>query len=300
MDVRLESVRGLSARGKTRHEIERAKRTGELVKVRRSWVRQPAELDVEQAHLLLVRSTLEECHPESVVSHGSAAVVHGLPVRRTDFDHVYLTRSGGSHGRTRSVVSLRAAPLAADEVVTVGGVSVTSVPRTAADLARGLPFEWGVIVMDAALHGGFDREELAEQVERYPSWRGIERARAALAFADPRAESPLESLSRVQFVRIGVPPPDELQYAVYDGGVLRGVGDFWWEEHRLIGEADGKVKYRRYLRVGETPEGALLREKNREWSMRDLGLNLVRWDWETACSPERLQRRILTAMRQAA
>lgn len=45
--------------------------------------------------------------------------------------------------------------------------------------------------------------------------------------------------------------------------------DFLWSEHRLIGEADGRQKY-------ATPD-VMMREKQREQMLRDLGFTIVRW-----------------------
>jgi hypothetical protein len=82
-------------------------------------------------------------------------------------------------------------------------------------------------------------------------WPGVSRARTVAAFADSRAASPLESISRVAFHDYQLPPPI-LQAII--GGYEEA--DFLWPDCRVIGEADGLSKY-------TSPE-VLRREKERE------------------------------------
>lgn len=76
-------------------------------------------------------------------------------------------------------------------------------------------------------------------------------------------------------------PEPTLQFAVTDrAGNLVGISDFAWEEQRLLGEFDGKLKYSQYLRVGETPADSVVREKLREDRMRETtGFSMVRFIW---------------------
>jgi hypothetical protein len=61
---------------------------------------------------------------------------------------------------------------------------------------------------------------------------------------------------------------------VYDAdGMLVGITDFAWPEHKMLGEMDGKVKYGALLRPGETPTDAVFREKRREDRLREV----TRW-----------------------
>ena len=50
-------------------------------------------------------------------------------------------------------------------------------------------------------------------------------------------------------------PEPQLQFKVYDEvGNLIGITDFAWPEFGLLGEFDGKIKYGRLLKDGETAE----------------------------------------------
>ena len=62
------------------------------------------------------------------------------------------------------------------------------------------------------------------------------------------------------------------------GGVV-GRTDFAWEEQRVVGEFDGRIKYGRLLRPGQDPGDAVFEEKRREDAIRDEGWGVVRWVW---------------------
>ncbi len=101
-----------------------------------------------------------------------------------------------------------------------------------------------------------------------------------IGLADGRSDSPGESLSRVLFFRKGIPYP-ELQHEVRDDeGRLIGIADFYWPDYHHLGEFDGRVKYERLLKPGETAGDAVFREKRREDAMRGLAYGMTRWTWQ--------------------
>ena len=77
-----------------------------------------------------------------------------------------------------------------------------------------------------------------------------------------------------------MPKPD-LQFEVRgrDGEFLRLLR-WGWDGHRHLGEFDGKVKYLKYLREGETPSACVFREKRREDAMRAEHFGMSRFVWE--------------------
>jgi len=271
------------------HGLRKAVEDGELDRVRRGVYAPHRDLDRRTGHLRLLAATFPVLGEGSVVSHASAAILHGLPVRQDLLDRVWVTRPGGGHGRHGPVVQLRRCTLEAVDVTVVSGLPVTTLARTASDLARQLPYEWGVIGCDAALASGCSRESLIEAVRRVEGWPGARRAASAARFADGASGSPAESLSRVQIQRAGLPAP-VTQFRVVLNGRLVATADFGWEDIGLVGECDGKVKYGDRLRPGEKPEDAVMREKRREERIREAGYWIVRWGWQEACDPRELAR----------
>lgn len=233
-------------------------------------------------------------HEDNVLSHRSAAVLHGLPLPRGVLTHVEVIREHTAKGRRGPVVHRRNAPLGPQDAATMDGLRVTSLERTAVDLARTLPYEWGVIACDAALHSGGRRERMEAEVDSGRGRQGNGVARRVVAFADGRAESPAESLSRVQMQRVGLPMP-ELQYRVLLDGTVVARTDFAWLDQRVVGEVDGRIKYDQLLAPGETAADVVLAEKRREESIRQAGYWLVRWGWAEACRPQVLGARIRRA-----
>lgn len=76
----------------------------------------------------------------------------------------------------------------------------------------------------------------------------------------------------------GLPVPDlQHEYRLTISGVpSKAYSDFDWDE-KLVGELDGKVKYLKHRRPGESELDAILREKAREEAFRDRGTDVIRW-----------------------
>lgn len=71
--------------------------------------------------------------------------------------------------------------------------------------------------------------------------------------------------------------------------------DFFWAEYRVIGEADGRVKY-----VDESSPEALWAEKLRQERLENAGFIVVRWTWsEHFNDPFRVVARIRAAFARA-
>lgn len=284
----------LLADGATHSELARQTRSGQLVHVRRGAydVSSHAVEGGAAEHRRLVVATVPMLHADSVVSHLSAAVLHGLPVIADQLARVQVTRPGRGGGKSRSVTSVYTAPLEDSEIVHVAGVRTTSLARTVVDTSRTLPFDQAVMMADAALSRGLAPEALEECLKGSIRRPGMPSARRVASFADARSEGPGESLSRVVLHTIGVPAPS-LQHEVFDdSGQLVGRSDFCWEEFRTLGEFDGRVKYERLLKPGQSLEDVLFREKLREDALRDLGWEVVRWIWADLKRPQVIAERL--------
>jgi len=294
-DFRL--ARDLVARGVSSDVIQSRLAQGTLTRVRRGAYSTPSESDPVRAHRLLLAATLAQGHPGAVVSHGSAAVLHGLPAPRSALTHAHLSRDRASGGQRRRWVQVHAHRLDPADVVHLDGQRVTSPARTVVDLACALPLRDAVAIGDAALRGGLTTAvEVAMTLARVGQRHGIGSARRAVELLDPRSESYGESVSRVVLVENGW-HPEELQLDVLDlAGSLVGRVDFGWSSSGVVGEFDGRVKYGRELEPGRDLADVLWREKLREDRLRDLGWQVVRWVWADLEDPrawlERLRRAV--------
>lgn len=243
-------------------------------------------------HHALITATRRVVDPSAVISHTSAGVVHGLPVRRDSLDRVTMTRTTAGHADRSSHLIMRNTRITEPEIDRGQWGRITTLPRTVADLARTEQPEWGVVATDAALRLGVPREEIRAALALHPRLHGLRRARAVVRFGDSGGESPGESISRWNMSMAGLPAPVLQQEFFDDQGEFIARADFFWPDHGLIGEFDGRTKYVDLLRPGQTIEDVMFAEKRREGGLQAQGLRVVRWDWAVAISPSRLAGRI--------
>lgn len=127
-----------------------------------------------------------------------------------------------------------------DEVTEVDERPLTTPLRTAYDLARtASTVTEAVVVVDAlARRGCFSPHELLTLAARHPGARGVGTLRRAVALADPLAESPMESRTRMVMVLGGLPKP-ALQVRVRHPSGLTDRLDMAYEQLKLGIEYDG-------------------------------------------------------------
>lgn len=96
-----------------------------------------------------------------------------------------------------------------DHVVSIGGVRVTSVARTAVDVARWEDDDDTAIAkIDAVCRRGKTSvDAVAAAAEQMPGLHGVGRVRGLLRWCDRRADSPPETLLRLMLLRAGLPAP---------------------------------------------------------------------------------------------
>lgn len=200
--------RHLVTGGWTDDELARARRSGGLSRVRRgAYVEGAVPTAAAVRHHLLVRATVAGLRRDAVVSHESAAVLHGLPAWGLRPGRVHVTRRPPASSDVSRTLRCHVARLGDDEVTTVGGIPVTGPVRTALDLARCLPFEVAVVALDGLLAARPTAAgALQDGLARAAGIRGSRAAARAVAFADGRSESVGESRSRVLLHRLGWRP----------------------------------------------------------------------------------------------
>ena len=213
----------------------------------------------------------------TVVSHRSALAVHGLPLLGRLPKVPELTRAPRHQHDRSSVPYLRVAALPVGQRTVVAGVPVVSTARAVVDVGRTEPLGEAVVAADAALRRGLGPAELAEVMASCAGWPGGLALPAVLSAADARADTPLESLTRLAYAEQGLPAPETQIEVLAPDGSFVGLVDFLWREQRVVGEADGMGKY-------DQP-GALRAEKRREEALRRCGLEVVRNDWDDVWRP---------------
>ena len=261
--------------GATQRQLEWAVRSSQLHRLRRGvlcradlWVAaSPEERLVLGAQAL----ALSRRGTSVVFSHRTAAALHGLPTGGIGDESVWVTVPPGARtGRENGVVQ-QAAPLAADEVTVVRGLTCTTPGRTVADCLRHLDAMLSVPIGDAALRLGLLTGDALDAAVARRRWPRATAASALVPLLDGRRESAVESRSAVVMHRYDLPRP-AVQLRIFDErGRFVGRPDFVWLEQGVVGEADGLGKY-------DGDAGAVVAaERGRQARLQALGLVVVRW-----------------------
>jgi hypothetical protein len=173
----------------------------------------------------------------AVASHITAARLHGmdgLPQAKPG-DQIWLTRPLDAGRAQRAGIVQKWSALPSDDVVEVDGLLVTSIARTAVDIALMSDRETAVCVVESAMRLGVS---LAEMRSLVVSRRGRRRLESWWELADVRSANPLETRARLPLVDAGI-PPDELQFPVDVGDLVLYV-DMAYRERKVAVETDGR------------------------------------------------------------
>ena len=177
------------------------------------------------------------------------------------------------------------------------GLPVTTVARTAVDIARAHRLPEALVALDGAARliaieeCGLSARELREPERRadatahavdrlrtaYDSvrrWPGSVVVRDGVELLDLGSESPFESRSRGWILLAGLPTP-VVGYEMRGRSGRRYFADFAWPQQRVLGEADGTGKYGG---TGREVTDSVRAERLRQRDLEDAGWTVVRWD----------------------
>lgn len=230
-----------------------------------------------------------------VVSHSTAALIHGLPVLRIP-ESVQMINPGGSR-KAESFVRRRR-QIQPSDITDWNGVAVTTRIRTALDIAADQSAEDGAAVLDCVLRTDYGRkdqllDEAREAVAANSRFSSSRRVREAVRFANGLAESYGESVCMVTLRMLGLHGLEQQAEIFDESGRFVARVDGLLREKRVIIEFDGAVKYRNSEYGGFNDDGdQLLREKNREHQLHRLGYTVVRIMWRDLGNISRLRERL--------
>ncbi|MCW2794884.1 type IV toxin-antitoxin system AbiEi family antitoxin domain-containing protein [Nocardioides sp.] len=240
-----------------------------------------ATLSAEERHAVRAHAAYRLIEGEVALSHVSALVEFGCALWKAPLDLTHVIRRDSGSSRREAGTVHHTGLLLPEDLVERDGRWLTSPARSTVDAATLMTVEAGLVAVDWMLHHGLvTLEELWTTYLRMKQWPNTLRLELTLRLADGRSESVAETRGRHLFWRMGLPTP-ELAYEIYDEcGRLVAICDFAWPEHGVYGEFDGKVKYGRLLKEGQTAGDVVFEEKRREDLIRRLtGGTVVRWTW---------------------
>lgn len=294
------STEVLRASGMTSYAVGDLVLRGELARVRRGWfVLGPTWRDAlpEERYRYFVRATAAQSNNELVLSHHSAAVIHGLPLIGPWPTTVHALLPDAAGGSSQRLLTSHRS-LTDPHAVVIADVTVTSLTRTVVDMASVSTFVVGVAIVDHVLHQeevrlqreirtglrgppAITKQVLLAELHAVHPRTGRRAAARAIAFANGLSANAGESLSRVRFEELGFEIP-ELQVRFVVQGRTYFV-DYFWRGVRKIGEFDGEIKYTRAeVMAGRDVVAVVVAEKNREDVLRPEVNSFTRWGWDLA------------------
>lgn len=204
--------------------------------------------------------------PEGFAFAGVAAArLHGLDVPLPARPEVIVPVPAVDSQRVEAVV--RRVNLDPGEIVWRRGFPVTGALRTWFDVAGRLPLTEAVVTLDQALGGRLiELRALEAYVDAHVGANGILQARRAVALAEPRSESPMESRLRLLLVLGGLPRPEAQVELRTPGGRFVARVDLYYPEPGVALEYDG-----------ENHRDRMVMDNRRQNGVQELGIRVLRY-----------------------
>ena len=262
-----------------------------------------AGLDAKQRYGLLCRAAYRRSATTVALSHRSAANEWSTPLWDVRLDEVDLTREDQRTGRREAGVAQHRGRVLDGDWVLHHGIYVMSPTRTALELTTQLDVEHSLVEIDDLLHRGLTTvEALRSRFDLMNHWPDTLHTDLVLRRVDGRSDSVGNTRARHLCWTQGLPTPvPELEVCdPLTGRVLYRV-DLAWPGLGVFLEFDGRAKYVRYRRPGESIADCVERERRREVHIGELtGWRCIRLVWADLEHPARTADRIRTLFRNQA
>jgi len=284
----------------TERTIRRDLEFGNIVRLRRGvfveashWAALPAR----GKHVYKMRAVAALAKGRVIFCGESAAAAWKMPIERDWPDDVAVLQSWRGGGQSNSGVRRVSAGAGTARTVTINGLEVTDLARTALDVARSRDFVDAIGSVDWALWRknpeAITAEDLTADLQRLNPRAGGRHLRQLISFATPLSDSFYESAARAVIHQLGFVAP-ELQVRLTDS---RGemIPDFLWRSVGVLGEFDGKEKYMRDIYAKGDPGNVVWQEKKREDRLRAMNFTVVRILTEHVMNPASLEQILVSA-----
>jgi predicted transcriptional regulator of viral defense system len=221
------------------------------------------------------------CGPRAVLSHRSAAALHGI--RRDNRARADVTLPGGS-ARSRPRIEVhRTSTLEAADITVVDGIPCTTVARTLVDLGDVVSRQAVErAVSQAEAMRVFDGRAVHEALARAGPRRGAGILRAVLeSYEEPvLTEKGIEEAFLALCRKAALPSPAVNAWmSLHDGIAYKA--DFLWRAEKLIAETDGRDVH--------TTRKAFEHDRLRDQRLTLAGFTVVRFTWrQVANEPQRV------------
>ena len=246
-----------------------------------------AGLDEAGRYGMLTRAVLKQAKTAVVASHTSAVPEYHGSLWGLDLSTTHVTRRDGKAGRREAGVQQHCGEIREGDVVRRNGIWVMDATRAALEVTTVAGVEASLGFVNHLLHvGETTQAALDERCAQMGSWPHTLTTDLVLRLADPRIESLGETRTFYLCYRQGIPMPQPQVEICDEFGQVVARVDFAWPEHRVYLEFDGKIKYEKLLRPGESASDVVFREKRREDMIHELtGWRCIRITWADLMYP---------------
>ncbi|MEV0213503.1 type IV toxin-antitoxin system AbiEi family antitoxin domain-containing protein [Micromonospora sp. NPDC050695] len=266
--------------GLSRDQVRQLCRSGRWQRLLRGCYIPDAEPSESTLRRARVRAAVVGLGPGAFAVLDTALDLHGIAgLRRSPQVHISVPVDGPRPQRALAPwLVVHQVTVGPGDVTEIAGIRTTTSLRTVSDVILRVDRYPAVSVLDSALNQGrITPAQLAVIPSLIRGRRGAVGARSWLAEADGRAQSPLETRTRLRCVD-GRVPPDALQLEVRDDdGYLLGIGDLGWRAPRVIAEADGRDAH-------GTLEAAFA-DRRRQNRLVNAGWTILRFTWQDTLHP---------------
>lgn len=161
-----------------------------------------------------------------IVAGQTAAALYGVDIVDDSAPVQLISRRGR---RSRRGVIVRRELIGDDEVQTTGTLPMTTAARTALDLARQLPRDDAVVMLDGlAAATELDYSDVDALIRRYRGTRGMAQARESLRLMNGATRSPADTRLRLLLDDAGFPAP-HVAITLEHGPIVAVLGMGWPE-----------------------------------------------------------------------
>jgi hypothetical protein len=213
------------------------------------------------------------CGQTAALSHRSAA--HLLGLRATSRERIDVIVPGKTKHARPGIDCHCSVNLTADDITIVDHIPVTTVARTALDLAAVVPRRQVERALDQAeILEVYDHLALLDQLDRNPRHPGAPTLKAILAdhlAGTTETWSELEELCLAATRAAGVPPPEVNAFVDPGDGEPPIRADFVWRAQRVVVEADGFATHKTH--------GAFETDRRRDQRLHVAGWRPLRVTW---------------------
>ena len=271
----MKRIKDLRAGGSTKAEIQRVRRAEKPL----TWgVYVPRGMTAKDEYLAKCHAVLDRLHPSAALAGPSAAAFYGLPLAGGVPSKVYVRNI--LRGRYAGDVEV----LPEGPAMEYGGINISTPEATVFDCSRLLGSRDALIVADGALAGSLcTREELRRAADSMAGRHGASRMRWVVAKADPLAESPGETWTRLLATGLGFDLISQVQ--VTDGRREARL-DFLVSGTKVALEFDGAIKYKRQGAV------KVIQQLLRDGDLEAMGYTVLHFVWLQLSNPKQFDARL--------